>query len=161
MVGESKVLSDQFNKLGIISQAEFENHQRSTESVGGEEERHEVANDDLQFELDESDKKETTLEQEQQPAESTIDNHHLHSKPTTPKKITESSIERESLYWLESNARFYPVPIRPNTAQQNCPPVSYLYIYMYMYITFHFIIVNYNIEIPCSLQVQIQCEPSH
>ena len=55
MVGEpsSKIKSDQFKKVGVISQAEFEN-QRG-ERVGGDEERHQVAtnDDDLQFELDE------------------------------------------------------------------------------------------------------------
>lgn len=122
-------MCDQFNKLGIISQAEFENQRN--ENVGGEEEdRHEVANnndDDLQFELDETaDKRgkeeavntdrDTNTEQQRSSSAST--------KPTTPKKITESttSIERDSLYWLESNARFYPVPIRPNnTVKQNYP----------------------------------------
>ena len=123
MTGDStaKVLSDQFNKLGVISQAEFENQR--CDKVGTIEERHEVANeDDLQFELDDTDKSNTAVAKDTVCPAPANDGNHLsdHSKlsvkVTSPKHIdnTSNQRERESLYWLDNSARFYPVPIRPH-----------------------------------------------
>ncbi len=129
MTGEPTVksLSSQFNKLGVISQAEFEN-QRS-EKMDNVKERHDVADevphevtdkgrhgvtdeDDLQFELDEN---ANTV------AKDTIDSTPINevnrSMPVTSPKHIDNSCnqrERESLYWLDNSARFYPVPIRPH-----------------------------------------------
>ena len=145
MVGEpsSKIKSDQFKKVGVISQAEFEN-QRG-ERVGGDEERHQVAtnDDDLQFELDEPepDKKPKSTESDScsgpgthaspsKPISNSPAPDSCQSKPivrSLPKNIdhgNSSRKERDDLYWLERSARFYPVPIRHVSPLKPLTPVS-------------------------------------
>ena len=116
--GSTKGVVSQFNKLGIISRAEFE-------SQRGEGERHGVAGneDDLQFDLDDSDKpsEDVPVDPAQPPANTGSDDSSSESKPRPSQGTVDGGVatKRDNLYWLENSARFYPVPIRPqsNTAK--------------------------------------------
>ena len=130
---------DKYNKLGVISQTEFEN-QRGENIVTGE--RHMVAKneDDLQFQLDETESEHKESEPgktETQTETSTPDSHTSKPKSETnkeslkssPREIQNPNTEHEvkSLYWLETSARFYPVPIQP---QKQAPLSKVFVIYM-------------------------------
>lgn len=127
LMSSDSTKKDKYNKLGVISQTEFEN-QRGENIVTGE--RHMVAKneDDLQFQLDETESEHKESEPgktETQTETSTPDSHtskprsesqtNKESLKSSPREIQNPNTEHEgkSLYWLETNARFYPVPIRP------------------------------------------------
>ncbi len=127
-------MTGQFNKLGIISRAEFESREGERHGVAGNE-------DDLQFDLDDSDRpsEDVPVDPAHPPANTSSD---ISSKPC-PSKDGGVVQERDSLYWLENSARFYPVPIRPhsNTAK----PVTKVTLHVHNYLrpcTVSYLIIN-------------------
>ena len=90
---------DTYRKVNVISQEQFHSQRRETERDG---ERHDVLEDDLQFNLDDGGEESKQTKPPPGPQ-------------TNPETDTSSSgSTRQHLPWLEKRARFYPAPILPD-----------------------------------------------